>query len=84
MAASEQMPRDAVKTIIGDREADIFELFSRIPTDNVHLLIRSVHERNCRLDDPDCSVHLNTLMEQAFYGQSIALKCSREADVRNG
>ena len=65
MAASEQMPRDAVKTIIGDREADIFELFSRIPTDNVHLLIRSVHERNCRLDDPDCSVHLNTLMEQA-------------------
>ncbi len=26
MAASEQMPRDAVKTIIGDREADIFEL----------------------------------------------------------
>lgn len=65
MAASEQMPRDAVKTIIGDREADIFELFSRIPTDNVHLLIRSVHERNCRLDDPDCSLHLNTLMEQA-------------------
>ena len=65
MAASEQMPRDAVKTIIGDREADIFELFSRIPADNVHLLIRSVHERNCRLDDPDCSVQLNTLMEQA-------------------
>lgn len=26
---------------------------------------RIVHERNCRLDDPDCSVHLNTLMEQA-------------------
>ena len=65
MAASEQMPRDAVKTIIGDREADIFELFSRIPADNVHLLIRSVHERNCRLDNPDCSVHLNTLMDQA-------------------
>lgn len=65
MSASEQMPRDAVKTIIGDREADIFELFSRIPADNVHLLIRSVHERNCRSNASGSSVHLNTLMEQA-------------------
>ena len=51
----------------------IRDSFSRIPTDHVHLLIRSVHARNCRLDDPDCSVHLNTLMAQAVLRAAYSL-----------
>lgn len=65
MATGEQLPADAVKTIVGDREADIFELFSRLPAENVHLLIRSVHERNCQSDGSDGFVRLHTLMQKA-------------------
>lgn len=62
LEGNDNLPEDAVKTIIADREADIFELFSRVPSENVHLLIRSTYERLCQLDDVRNSFALNKLM----------------------
>lgn len=65
LCATKDLDDNSIKTIIGDREADIFELFSRVPEKNTHLLIRSTHERLCHLNDTISSLRLNELLESS-------------------
>ncbi len=50
-------------TLIADREADIYQLFSRLPDARTHLLIRSRGERRVRVDGTEglLSEHLSGL-----------------------
>lgn len=43
--ARAQLGQPALVTMIADREADIYELFARLPDERTHLLIRAAHNR---------------------------------------
>jgi len=45
MTARNRLAGAAMATVIGDREADIYELFARIPDARTHVLIRAEHNR---------------------------------------
>lgn len=63
---SEHVDKSVVMTVVADREADIFELFSRVPQENVHLLIRSTYERLCQLNNGADPLRLGELMERSL------------------
>jgi hypothetical protein len=43
--ARARLNRTPLVTVIADREADIYEIFARIPDDRTHFLIRATHDR---------------------------------------
>ena len=45
LAAKPFLSRAALVTVIGDREADIYELFARLPDARTHVLLRAVRDR---------------------------------------
>jgi hypothetical protein len=44
-AARPRLDRSPMITVIADREADIFEMFARLPDARTHLLVRAAHNR---------------------------------------
>ena len=65
LKGSANLSEDIIKTVVADREADIFELFRRFLGKNVYLLIRSTHERLCELEDMGTGLPLNQVMERS-------------------
>jgi len=44
-AARQALTETPLATVIGDREADIYEVFARLPDERTHVLIRAVRDR---------------------------------------
>lgn len=44
-AARQALPYTPLATVIGDREADIYEVLARLPDERTHVLIRAVRDR---------------------------------------
>lgn len=65
LECSDNLPKGVIKTIVADREADAFEFLSRVPGENVHVLIRSSYDRLCECTDEDSRLPLNILMERS-------------------
>lgn len=66
------LAKAATITFLADRESDIFEEFSVVPDENVHLLIRSMHDR--RLYD-----HKDTLYS---YVSSLEIAGKYELEIK--
>ena len=49
-AGKQRLAQAAMTTVIADREADIYELWDRIPDERTHLLIRACRDRNLATD----------------------------------
>jgi len=59
----ERIPENTLKTIIGDRESDIYEEFVVVPDEQTHILVRSRADRNL-LDNGKLYSKLDSIIPQ--------------------
>lgn len=77
LSATEAIQKDSPQTLlinIGDREADIYELFQESSANHSHLLVRAAHDRN--VDHPE--KHLWALLESQPLSATLEITVPRK------
>ena len=49
-------------TVVGDRESDIFEIFQRVPDEDLHLIVRASHDRILESKEKISELLVNTII----------------------